>query len=129
MSLTLSVTQKVELHLQPVDSRGNPAPVDGAPAWDVSDPSLIDLVPSTDGLSAVAAAKGPLGHVQITARADARLGPDVREIMGGLEIDLVPAEAVALGISAGEPAEIEDAAAVPSDPVVAEPDPVPAPAE
>jgi hypothetical protein len=108
MSLTLSVTQKVELQLQPVDIKGNPAPVDGVPVWDVSDPNLVDLVPSVDGLSAVVAAKGDLGHVQISVRADARLGPDVREIMGVLEIDLVPAEAVALGIVAGPPTEIDE---------------------
>ena len=124
MSLTLSVTQKVELHLQPVDIKGNPAPVDGPPTWDVSDPTLVNLIPSVDGMSAVISARGTTGHVQITALADARLGPDVREIMGVLEIDLVPAEAVALGISAGEPTEIEDAAAAPSDPVPADTAPV-----
>lgn len=110
MSLTLSVTQKVELQLQPVDSKGHPAPVDGVPVWDVSAPNLVDLVPSVDGLSAVVAAQGALGHVQISVRADARLGPDVREIVGVLEIDLVPAEAVALGIVAGPPTEIDETA-------------------
>lgn len=120
MSLTLSVTQKVELQLQPVDIKGNPAPVDGAPFWDVSDPTLVDLIPSIDGMSAVVSARGSIGHVQITVRADARLGPDVREIMGVLEIDLVPAEAVALGIVAGSPTEIDAPAAPVEEPVATE---------
>lgn len=120
MSLTLSVTQKVELQLQPVDIKGNPAPVDGEPLWDVSDPSLIDLVQSHDGLSALVAARGGTGHVQVTVRADARLGPDTREIMGVLEIDLVPAEAVALGIVAGEPTELDTPAAQVEEPVATE---------
>lgn len=120
MSLALSVTQKVELHVQPVDIKGNPAPVDGEPLWDVSDPSLIDLVRSHDGLSVLVAARGRTGHVQITVRADARLGPDVREIMGTLEIDLVPAEAVALGIVAGEPTELDAPGTPAEEPVATE---------
>ncbi|MBL8250424.1 MAG: hypothetical protein JNK31_02015, partial [Candidatus Competibacter sp.] len=59
---------------------------------------------------------GTLGHVQIRARADARIGPDVREISGLLEIDLVAAEAVTLGIIAGEPVEMPGTDPAPADP-------------
>ncbi len=105
MSLTLSVTQKAVLSVLPVDIKGNPAPLDGAPVWDASDPSLINVIPSIDGYSAVISARGGVGHVQVSVRADARMGPDVREIIGILEIELVPAEAATLGIVAGEPME------------------------
>lgn len=120
MSVTLTVTQQVELFLQPVDARGNPAPVDGIPTWETSDSNLIDLIPSIDGLSAVVKARGGVGHVQISAVADARLGPDVRTIAGILEIDLVPAEAVALGLVAGAPTEIEEPVPEPVPDPVAE---------
>lgn len=105
MSLILTVTQNVELSLHPVDRHGNPAPVDGPPIWDVSDMSLVNCIPAVDGMSAMIGARGGVGHVQVSVRADARMGPDVREITGILEIDLVPAEAATLGIVAGEPTE------------------------
>lgn len=124
MSLTLTVTQQVELSVAPVDAYGNAAPVDGAPKWDVSDPSLLSCVPATDGMKALIWARGEAGHVQVTVTADARLGPDVHLIGGVLEIDILPNEAVALGISAGAPEEIPPLAAAPADPVSA-PDPTP----
>lgn len=108
MSVAMTVTQKIEPFLKPIDVYGNPAPVDGIPSWEVSDPTLIDLIPSLDGLSAVAKARGRVGHVQISVVADARMGPEVRTIAGVLEIDLYPAEAVALGLFAGAPTEIEE---------------------
>lgn len=120
MSVTLTVTQQVELFLRPIDVRGNPAPVDGIPTWETSDSNLIDLVPSIDGLSAVVKARGGVGHVQITAVADARLGPEVRTLAGVLEIDLVPAEAVSLGLFASAPTEIEEPAPEPVPDPVAE---------
>lgn len=107
MSLVLSVTQRVALAIQPVDAHGNPAPVDGAPVWEVSDPSIVSLGVAEDGLSAFVRATGAPGHVQVRVTADARLTEEVREISGVLEIDIVPAEAVALSIVAGEPVEVE----------------------
>lgn len=113
MNITMTVTQQVELFLRPIDVRGNPAAVDGVPSWELSDPALVELVPSIDGLSAVLKARGGIGHVQVSAVADARLGPEVRTIAGVLEIDLLPAEAVALGLFAGAPTEIEEPAPTP----------------
>lgn len=132
MSLTLSVTQNVGLTITPRDARGNPAPVDGIPVWEISDPSLASLVPSADGLSAYITALGGVGHAQVKVSADARMGPDVRTITGILELELVPAEAITLGITAGEPFEIADlpdpADPIP-DPAPANPVPEPAPAD
>src|SRR6267142_6349149 len=55
--LQLTDVQKCTLSIAPVDAKGNPAPVDGAPSWSVSDPALLDLTPAADGLSAVVTAK------------------------------------------------------------------------
>ena len=102
MSLILSVVQQVTLSIAPVDVKGNPAPIDGAPAWSVIDPTIATLAVAPDGLSAELIA-ATVGHVQVTVSADARLGPDVSTITGVLEVDVVAAEAVSLGITAGEP--------------------------
>src|SRR6266478_125156 len=75
--LQLTDTQKCTLSIAPVDAKGNPAPVDGAPSWSVSDPALLDVAPAADGLSAVVTAKGPLGAGQVNVQADADLGAGV----------------------------------------------------
>jgi hypothetical protein len=102
MALTLSVVQQVTLSIHPVDARGNSAPIDGVPVWSVSDPTIATLTPTDDGLSATLVAL-TIGHEQVTVSADARLGSDVSTISGVLEVDVVAAEAVTLGITAGEP--------------------------
>lgn len=114
MSTVLPVSHFLPASVQPLDAKGNPAAVDGVAVWEASDPALVTLEVAIDGLSANIVPTGALGHVQIRVRADARIGPDVREISGLLEIDLVAAEAVSLSVSAGEPMEI-----------VAEPQPAP----
>ena len=112
MAITLQVTQQFPLEIQPVDARGNPAAVDGAPVWSVSDDTLLKIEVAADGLSAVVSALGPIGSAQVTVRADARMGEEVREIVGTLNVLLVAAEAVALQLVAGVPTEI----ATPVDP-------------
>jgi hypothetical protein len=106
MSTVLPVTHFLPASVQPVDAKGNPAAVDGVAVWETSEPILATLEVADDGLSAKIVPTGVLGHVQIRVRADARMGPDVREISGLLEIELVAAEAVSLNVTAGEPVEI-----------------------
>ena len=102
MSLLLSVVQQVTLSIAPVDAKGNPAPIDGVPVWSALDPAIATLTVADDGRSALLVAL-TVGHVQVTVSADARLGPDVSTITGVLEVEVVAAEAVTLGITAGEP--------------------------
>ena len=123
MALTLQVTQQFPIEIQPVDARGNPAAVDGAPAWSVSDETLLTVDPADDGLSAVVSAVGPVGSAQVTVRADARMGAEVREIVGTLDVSLVAAEAATLRLVPGVPTEIE---ATPTPEPVPEPTPDPA---
>lgn len=107
MALTLQVTQQFPIEIQPVDARGNPAAVDGAPVWSVSDETLLKVEAADDGLSAVVSALGPVGSAQVTVRADARMGPEVREIVGTLDVSLIAAEAATLRLVPGVPTEIE----------------------
>lgn len=107
--IQLTDTQKVTLSIQPVDAKGNPALVDGAPTWNSSDPSIITVVPSADGLSAVASAAGPLtadgASVQVSVTADADLGAGVETISGTMDVTVVASKAVSVAINAGAPEE------------------------
>lgn len=102
--LLMTVTQKAQLALEPKDARGNPAPLDGVPVWTVANPAVATLTVSPDGLTAEVVAVG-LGSTQVNVTADARIGPDVREISGVLDVQISPAEAVTLGITASSPVE------------------------
>lgn len=103
--LLLTVTQKCSLFLDPRDAKGNPAALDGVPDWSSSDPSVVEVLPAVDGLSAVARAVGPVGSAQVNVTADARIGPDVVAISGTLDVTVQAGEAVTLGIGTGTPEE------------------------
>lgn len=101
--LILTDAQKVTLSVGFTNPIGNPAPVDGVPVWTVSDPNIIDLQVSDDGLTAEAITKGPLGPCQVTVTADADMGEGNRSITGTLDIEVRASEAVTVGITAGTP--------------------------
>ena len=103
--LTLTDTQKCALSVSFQTAAGNPAVVDGAPTWGVSDENLLELQVAEDGRSAVVLTKGPLGTAQVTLRADADLGEGVKEIVGILDVEVIPSQAVVAVLSAGVPEE------------------------
>lgn len=98
----LQDTQKVKLSVSFVDAAGNPADVDGAPGWDSSDPSVVAVEPSEDGLSCYAVAVGPLGSAQVSVTADALIGEGKEELVGVLDFQVVASKAVAVAIAAGQ---------------------------
>jgi len=100
--LILTDTQKCSLAVEPRNSKGNLAPVDGVPQWSSSNPAVADVQPSADGLTAVVVA-GATGSTQISATVDADLGTGVRSINAVLDVTVAASEAVTLGISAGVP--------------------------
>jgi hypothetical protein len=102
-ALILTDEQKVQLNVAFKTAAGNPARVDGTPAWSSSDETVITVVPSEDGLSATALASGALGVAQVVCEADADLGEGVRPITGTLDIEVRPAEAVSALVVAGVP--------------------------
>jgi len=102
-TLVLTDMQKVPLSVSFLDGAGNPAPVDGSPVWGSSDPTVVDVVPAPDGLSAVATAVGPLGTAQVNVTADADLGSGIETITGLLDVNVVADKAVSVAISAGTP--------------------------
>lgn len=104
MALQLTDIQKCDLTVSPVDAKGNAAPVEGAPAWTVSDPTILGITAAADGLSASIVALGPLGTCQVNVSADADLGEGVTTIAGTLDVEVVSSQATALNIGTGTPA-------------------------
>lgn len=112
MALVMTVTQQVDLTIQPVDAHGNPAAVDGVPVWTSSEPDKVEVTSDLTGMFALARAVGPIttSPVQVNVTADADLGSGVRSLVGVLEISIVAGEAVSLGIVADPPVEQNPAA-------------------
>lgn len=103
MSYTLPVDRKVTAMIQPVDMYGNPALVEGAPVWTVSDPAVLSITPAADGMSCVVEPLGPLAVAQLKVEGDADLGAGVKTIVGLADIEAVAGEAVAFNVQFGTP--------------------------
>lgn len=101
--LILTDVQKVALSVNPKSAAGNPAPVDGVPSWTSSNPEVLTVTPSADGLSAEAVTTGKLGTAQVQCVADADIGEGVTELTAVLEVEVKASAAVQLAIEAGEP--------------------------
>jgi hypothetical protein len=73
------------LQVEPKNAAGNPAQIDGSPAWSASEGAPVSLTVSENGLSckvtATEAAGDALVPYVITAEADADLGAGVRKII------------------------------------------------
>ena len=95
--------QKVLLSIQPVDAKGQPAVVDGAPTWASSDETVVTLEVASDGMSAVASGVTP-GAARVVVTADADLGSGVTPLSGSLDFTITAGNAVSLTITAGTPA-------------------------
>lgn len=104
MALLLTDTQKVTFSIQPVDAKGFPAKVDGAPVWGVSDASVGTITPAADGLSAEFVAGFP-GICQVTVDADADLGAGIVPLRGTADVEVEAGAAVGLVVTAGIPSE------------------------
>lgn len=103
MAVTIRDTEKVGVAIAVVDAKGNPAQIDGAPVWAVSDPAGLAVVPAEDGLSASVVAVGPLGVFQATVQVDADLGEGVKPLIGILDVEVVAGEAAAINFQVGIP--------------------------
>lgn len=100
--LVLPIDHKVPASITPVDAKGNPAQVEGAPVWTSSAQSIVMVTPAADGLSADITPTGTLGTAQVNVTADADLGAGVTSITGILDVQTVAGQAVSLKINTGE---------------------------
>lgn len=115
MALTLTATQEAVVEIGYVDRLGNPAIVDGAAVWSVSNSEIIEVVPTDDPAVVIVRAKGALGTSQLSATADADLTDGVRDLVAVEDVTVVASEAVAASIVFGTPTE-QPVAAPPVDP-------------
>ena len=97
----IPIGKRLPLAIKPVDAKGNPAQVDGTPAWLSSDPLIAAVTPAADGLSAVVRPGANVGTAQVSVSADADLGAGVITLTGMIEIETVSGQAVSIGIIAG----------------------------
>ena len=106
MAFSMTNTQQVTATIPPiVDRRGNPAAIDGVPAWNTSDDTIVELVPADDGLSCLIKARGPQGSVTVSAEADADLGDGVAPIFWVGTGSVAPGAAVGGELGFGVPEE------------------------
>jgi hypothetical protein len=108
MAYKLPNDKMIAVQVAYVDSRGNPAQVDGDVSWDISDANIATVESNAgDSTQAVVTPIGPVGQVQITATADADLGSGVRELITTMDVEIVAGEAIAGTITpVGEPQPI-----------------------
>lgn len=105
MAYTLPVDRKVGVKISYVDSKGNPASVDGDVRWEESDKSIfLFQVNPNDSFQGTIMPQGSLGLAQLKAMADADLGEGVKPLITLFDLEVVGGEAVA-GVIApvGEP--------------------------
>lgn len=93
MKVTLTDIQGFSVAVSFQDAKGNPATVIAPPTWTPSDPALLTVTPSADGLSATVVANGPIGVGQVTLNADG--GPNAGDdaIVGVLDVEVVSSKA------------------------------------
>lgn len=103
LMLTLKDNQKVALHVQAQDVKGNPATLDPAnpPQWTVSDPNILTFTADADNMGGTVTAVGALG----TAQASVTATINGNAVVGTLDIQVVASDAVNLVISADTPAD------------------------
>jgi hypothetical protein len=105
MALILTATQQCPLQVTFKDAQGNPAAVESG-EWSATDPAILTVTPDAADLTkALVKATGVVGTGQVNVRADARFGPETKEIIGVLDVEVVGAEATVVEISAGTPEE------------------------
>lgn len=85
----------------PVDRKGNPAPIDGPPAWSSSDESVATVVASGDGMFADIIATGVPGVAVVTVSGDADLGEGTTTIETPINVSVVSEQAVGFGLTLG----------------------------
>jgi hypothetical protein len=105
---TLPVDHAVSMQVSYVDSKGNPATIDGEVNWASSDQAIVTIeVDTEDSTICKAVPAGSLGQVQVTATVDADLGDGVRNLITTCDIQIVGGEAVAGSIQpVGEPEQL-----------------------
>lgn len=105
MATTMTTIDQFTVTVQPVDAKGNPAPVEN-PEWLTNNTDVLSLVPSVDGMSCIVKAVGIPGAGTVQFSADADMGAGVTLIAGTLDVEVGPAQAVSVVLVPG-PVEVQ----------------------
>lgn len=107
--LVLKDNQQVPLAVMGVDAAGNTVALPNPPSWSLagSNPEIITLTPSADGMSAEVSATGKLGTAQVVVSDVVGTGT----IQGILDIQVVAGDLAGINVTAGTPTAIQAAAA------------------
>jgi hypothetical protein len=98
--LKMTIDEQATVSIQPVDKDGNPAEVDGAPVWTVSNEGPISFEVAPDGLSALVKGEN-VGTCQLNLTGDADLGEGTKPFTGLLDVEILAGGAVAFQINVG----------------------------
>ena len=104
-ALILTDSQEVDLFAEPQDKHGHPADLDSPATWSSSDESIITVVGSADGKSAVAKAAGNIGSAQVSVNG-VENGQNLPT--GVFAIEVKGGDAVGFNVTAGTPREQTD---------------------
>ena len=100
--LTLKSDQTAVAHVKAVDAEGHPTTdFEEAPTWETSNPQIVTVQPSADGLTCVVGSPSPgeLGSSTVSVKATI----DGNDIVGTAEVEVVAAEAASLEITFDAP--------------------------
>jgi hypothetical protein len=102
LELKLTTEQQVAVRIKPTTPKGQPAQLDGLPAWSVA-VGDVTLQPSQDGLSCVIVSADTAGLSQVLVTADADLGEGVETVSDTIAVDVASPRATNLGLAADPP--------------------------
>lgn len=106
----LRATQQVDLTVEVLDRRGNPAQVQNG-TWSSDDDGIASVTDNGNNTATVRAT-GPVGQATVTYQADVDLGEGVSNMTATLDVEVVPSDAAVFNITPGVPVEQEDDAPV-----------------
>lgn len=101
--MKLQLNENCEIKVKAIkDAAGNPSSVEGdALTWAISgDQSLGTLTVSEDGKTCLFVRNGAVGVCKVQVSGDADLGPDVKTIVGEVELECLGGEAVVFELDA-----------------------------
>ncbi len=118
----LKANQQVALSVAYKDKRGNNAFVDGFPTWAVSDETLGTIEAGSTPFTVTVKAVGTPGSFQVSVIADADRGEGIQNIVGVLDIEVIPGDASVVAIGTGIAEDQPEPEPEPEVPVEPEPE-------
>jgi hypothetical protein len=99
--IILTDEQEGDFRIDPRDKHNKPAKIFGTPQWSTSDPTVLDVTPSPDGMSCTVGANGQnLGRAQVSVKIQRSEDPaDV--LVGAQGFEVVAGEVAVVNIMGG----------------------------